>query len=442
MPDFKTKPEKARYDIKINTIDGTHKKFTKKFYNDEKNLPVKQKRLERLKNQLSSLEGKKPNKFNDNDLITKSKIKNDITILNDEIERTNENYEELEYLYLTNDILSDYYDDPHHNTSNIENNTDTSSNRIKKSNLSDIDKLNKTKSKTKKVKKVPKPRWNKQNNSKSSNIMNILGTKQDNNTKCDNEGKPNKNSVKYTKNKAVMLDDFLTLIDKDHISDRKHKYNPNFECPCCGNTRKIFNSEGICVCEECGEVEAIIVDSDCPNYKDNVPEKSGYPYKRINHYNEWLSLFQAKESTDIPYDVYNNVLNELQKRKIKKKTKITIQLMKKIMKDLNLNKYYEHIPHIISKITGLPPPTISRDMEEKLRAMFKEIQEPFELYRPKDRINFLSYSYVLHKFCQLLELDDFIRCFPLLKSRDKLRQYDRTWRKICKYLKWQFIKSV
>lgn len=155
-----------------------------------------------------------------------------------------------------------------------------------------------------------------------------------------------------------------------------------------------------------------------------------------------LSLFQAKESTDIPDDVYNNVLKELKKRRINKKNKITIQTMKKIMKDLRLNQYYEHIPHIISKITGLPPPTISRDMEEKLRVMFKEIQEPFELYCPKDRINFLSYSYVLHKFCQLLELDNFVRCFPLLKSRDKLRQYDRIWRKICTYLKWQFIKSI
>lgn len=116
--------------------------------------------------------------------------------------------------------------------------------------------------------------------------------------------------------------------------------------------------------------------------------------------------------------------------------------MKRIMKSLKLNQYYEHIPHIISKITGFPPPTISRDSEEKLRSMFREIQEPFEKHCPKDRINFLSYSYVLHKFFQLLELDGFIKCFPLLKSRDKLRQYDRIWRNICKDLRWEFYKSV
>ena len=33
--------------------------------------------------------------------------------------------------------------------------------------------------------------------------------------------------------------------------------------------------------------------------------------------------------------------------------------------------------------------------------------------------------------CQLLELDDFIKCFPLLKSRDKLRTQDQIWKQIC-----------
>jgi hypothetical protein len=81
-------------------------------------------------------------------------------------------------------------------------------------------------------------------------------------------------------------------------------------------------------------------------------------------------------------------------------------------------------------------------MEEKLRAMFKEIQEPFEKYKPNDRKNFLSYSYVLHKFFELLEMDEFLDCFPWLKDTNKLRLHDEIFEKICKDLKWQFIKSV
>ena len=122
----------------------------------------------------------------------------------------------------------------------------------------------------------------------------------------------------------------------------------------------------------------------------------------------------------------------------------TMQLttIKSILKKLNLNEYYEHIPYIKSKITGKPAPTINRETEEKLKKMFDKIQEPFERHCPKDRINFLSYSYVLHKYCQLLELDEFIKCFPLLKSRSKLRTQDIIWKKICEDCNWQFYPSV
>ena len=122
--------------------------------------------------------------------------------------------------------------------------------------------------------------------------------------------------------------------------------------------------------------------------------------------------------------------------------KLDAKKVKEILKNLGYQSYYEHVTHIISKLSGVPPPTINRDTEEKLRHMFKQIQVPFENHCPKSRINFLSYSYVLHKFCELLELDEFIKCFPLLKSREKLRQQDKIWELICRDLRWEFIPSI
>ena len=91
---------------------------------------------------------------------------------------------------------------------------------------------------------------------------------------------------KKRKQKAKMLDDYLILTESTYISNKKHRYNPDFSCPNCNIDRKIIHAEGIFVCISCGEAESIIVDSERPNYKDNVPEKSGYPYKRINHFLE------------------------------------------------------------------------------------------------------------------------------------------------------------
>ena len=40
----------------------------------------------------------------------------------------------------------------------------------------------------------------------------------------------------------------------------------------------------------------------------------------------------------------------------------------------------------------------------------------------------------MHKFCELLEYDDLIEFFPLLKSREKLQQQDKKCRKIAERL--------
>ena len=90
----------------------------------------------------------------------------------------------------------------------------------------------------------------------------------------------------------------------------------------------------------------------------------------------------------------------------------------------------------------MQPPKMPQVLEERLRIMFKEIQEPFDKHCPEERKNFLSYSYVLYKFCELLGEDDFLQCFPLLKSKDKLYQQDLIWKLICKELKWEYIPTI
>lgn len=155
-----------------------------------------------------------------------------------------------------------------------------------------------------------------------------------------------------------------------------------------------------------------------------------------------LSQFQAKESTEIHDDVIEKVKAELRKQRVKSLDYTKIDKIKKILKKLKLSDYYEHIAFIISKITGKPAPSINRETEETLKKMFDKIQEPFERHCPKERKNFLSYSYVLHKFFQLLELDDYVKCFPLLKSRQKLRIQDEIWKKICYDCDWDFYPSV
>ena len=71
-------------------------------------------------------------------------------------------------------------------------------------------------------------------------------------------------------------------------------------------------------------------------------------------------------------------------------------ITRKILKKLEFNKYYD-IPYIINKLNNIPPPKISKQVEKVFINMFKQIQKTL-CNKPKGRKNFLSYSYILHKF--------------------------------------------
>lgn len=240
-----------------------------------------------------------------------------------------------------------------------------------------------------------------------------------------------------------LLETYLQRIDPEHArGSHEIEFEEFGDCPQC-ETEMIFSAnEAIFTCAKCGYQDFVLIDSDKPSYKDPPREVSYYAYKRINHFNEWLAQFQAKESTEIPQEVYDAILVELKKERIMDFRTLKATKVKEILKKLKFNKYYEHIPHIINRLNGQTAPVMSREIEEKLRYMFKEIQPSFQNHCPKGRSNFLSYSYVLYKFCELLDLDEYLPCFPLLKNRDKLYVQDKIWQKICQDLNWEFIRSI
>jgi len=240
-----------------------------------------------------------------------------------------------------------------------------------------------------------------------------------------------------------LLEAYLLKVDPAHARGSHEIDNdPYGECPEC-KVEMIFSAnEAIFTCTSCGFQDFVLIDSDKPSYKDPPREVSYYAYKRINHFNEWLAQFQAKESTEIPQEVYDAILVELKKERILDFRMLKPAKIREILKKLKYNKYYEHVPHIMNRLNGENAPVMTREVEEKLRNLFKEIQPSFQKHCPKGRSNFLSYSYVLYKFCELLELDQYLASFPLLKNRDKLYVQDKIWEKICEDLQWQFIRSV
>lgn len=251
-----------------------------------------------------------------------------------------------------------------------------------------------------------------------------------------------RNDLGFKRDKA--LDAYLTALHPDNIQHESSLASSMAEdygiCPVCET--EMFLNDTFLDCPGCGFRDCILVDSEKPSYKDPPREMSYYAYKKINHLNEWLAQFQAKETTEISAAVLDLIRSELKKEGITDMSKLKPSKLKEVIKKLKLNRCYDHVAHVLNRLNGISAPVLSREMEEKLRFMFKEIQFSFVKHCPKKRSNFLSYSFVLYKFCELLELDEYLPCFPLLKSREKLYMQDKIWQKICEDMRWQFIRTV
>lgn len=250
------------------------------------------------------------------------------------------------------------------------------------------------------------------------------------------------NTMGFKRDKA--LETYMHALDPDGTGTDVAIANSMAEdfgnCPIC-DTEMYFNDTFL-DCPQCGHRDMILVDSEKPSYKDPPREMSYYAYKKINHLNEWLAQFQAKETTEISVAVLDHIKAELRKERITDMSKVKPSKLKEVIKKLKLHRCYDHVAHILNRLNGVSAPVLSREVEEKLRFMFKEIQFSFVKHCPKKRSNFLSYSFVLYKFCELLELDEYLPCFPLLKSREKLYMQDKIWQKICEDMSWEFIRTV
>lgn len=215
-------------------------------------------------------------------------------------------------------------------------------------------------------------------------------------------------------------------------------------CTECGGTAHTIDL-GYKTCSTCGLTRPYQNQTRAAlSYNDQVETVTSYPYRRSNHFSEWLLQSQAKQTTAIPESVFSAIRQECKKRRIAEGS-LDAKLLKSVMKALRLNKYYEHVAYILMQMTGKPPLRLSMEVEERMKEMFAEVQQPFDEVIPivcPTRRNFLSYAYIIRKFAELMELDEIVDNFPLLKSREKLMVQDKIWKAICERLQWRFIPSM
>ena len=274
----------------------------------------------------------------------------------------------------------------------------------------------------------------------------------------------NKKKIAENENKTTLLDNFFKIKSDDTtLSDELSNEKKNIQtymrnvdegfldinnfiletdiCNICNKGEMIaVDYEGIMICNNCSTSVKYLVENEKPSYKEPPKEVCFYAYKRINHFREILAQFQAKETTQIPDEVIENIIQQIKKERADI-YQLTNKRTKDILKKLGYNKYYEHIPFIKDKL-GIKPPIMSSDLETTLCNLFMDIQGPYAKYCPDGRVNFLNYYYTVYKLCELLNQRHFLPYFPMLKDREKRIEQDEIWKNICEDLGWEYIPTI
>ena len=386
MPSFKPKANKK---IKIckkytSTLDGKHKEFVNDFIKDEFDI------IPKLKEERYSL-----NK--------QLEIENHLNIeqimeIKDRIKEINENIKELKYkknnYFLDNSkYIFEYFEN--------------------KKNINNVEETNKIIT------------------SKNQLLFNIFKVKQ------DDQDKEKNNNENKNKN---LVQKYLTNVDESFLDINTYVRETDI-CQNCFKGEMIpLDDEGVVICNLCAVNIPYLIENEKPSYKEPPKEVCFYAYKKINHFKEILAQFQGKETTQIPDEVVEQIQLQIKKERIGIE-QLTHCKTKEILKKLGFNKYYEHIAFIKNKL-GIKPPVFSPELEDTLCNLFMEIQAPYAKTSPDYRVNFLNYYYVLFKFCELLEENQYLHDIPLLKDREKLIEQDETWKKMCVELNWEFIPTV
>lgn len=396
---LKTRINKDKSHLNYATIDELHneKMMTFNMNNCKEMKEELINKIELTKEKIKEIENDKINgSFNQINDFNKKILNLKIELENYENELKNDDeieYEILNYLNTNDDIINTYYN----------NNTNVSVNLPLKTN-----------------KKIIKEKIKIVNVDKSNSILKIF----------------KKTDEKYI-NPITLYNNYIELNDNTKIIKNNIT---NYMCDICKHEMNLLNSESRFICKKCGNIKYLIIDTDKPNYNESETQKQFYPYKRMNHLTERLNQFQGKDNKQISEDDYKKIEDEIKKNNIDV-SKINVLKMKKILKACKLCKYYEHISIIISKLTGKPLPCLNKDMEDKIKNYFRLIQEPFVKCCPIDRLNFLSYAYVIHKIFEILNLHEYLSYFPLLKSKEKLKIQDNLWEMICNYRDLPFYPS-
>lgn len=205
----------------------------------------------------------------------------------------------------------------------------------------------------------------------------------------------------------------------------------------CGNVMQIISSSSEMVCSHCGylyELKGTVFDDNQFYAQDGTRYKHA-GYEPSKHCKCWLERIQAKETNTILSSQISKIEACIKRDGITNKKRLTIEQIRKYLKDTGLTELNEHVALIKKLITGIAPPQLTYAETQDITNSFSKAVKAYNIIRPSCKSNILFYPFIIWKLIEM-HVSDFIKrkallSFIHLQGPQTLVSNDQIWQRIC-----------
>ncbi len=205
----------------------------------------------------------------------------------------------------------------------------------------------------------------------------------------------------------------------------------------CGNIMQVMTGSSEMVCDNCGYLYELkgTVFSDEQFYSQEGTRYKHAGYEPSKHCKCWLERIQARETNTINKKQLNRIEACIRRDGITNKKRITIEQLRRYLKDTGLTELNEHVALIKRLITGIAPPQLTYAETQDITNSFSKAVKAYNIIRPSNKSNMLFYPFLLWKLIEM-HVSEYSKrksllSFIHLQGTQTLIQNDQIWASIC-----------
>jgi hypothetical protein len=205
----------------------------------------------------------------------------------------------------------------------------------------------------------------------------------------------------------------------------------------CGHPMQALAGSSEMICTRCGYLYELkgTVFSDEQFYCQDGTRYKHAGYEPSKHCKCWLERIQARETNTITPEQIGKIEACMLRDGITNKKRLSIEQLRRYLKDSGLTELNEHVALIKRLITGITPPQLSYAETQDITSSFSKAVKAYNIIRPSNKSNMVFYPYVLAKLIEQHVMNYNKRrsllSFIHLQGPQTLIQNDQIWQQIC-----------